>query len=411
MTRIVVGFAGPGGVCEGLRSIGLDAVGVEWDPAACATRTAAGHRTIRADATTFPLGHLADVDGLVMTPPCQAFSSAGKGDGRAELARLRAAIDRGDWTARTAGSEVLEVGRWAETLRPRWVVCEQVPPVLPLWEAYAARWRALHGWSCWAGTLLAADFGVPQTRLRAFLLARTDGRPARPPAATHCKGGADTLFGGLEPWVSMAEALGWHGEVHHWRGAGMAERHGDRPGRSTDEPAFTVECGSHRRMVVYRDPDEPAPTLCGHRQPRWLYPDGAHEEVVLRAGAQDNATVRTAGEPAPTVLGSWDNGDTRWQLNRRQQHNGTPVRPIGLDEPAPTLTGIADAKSQWVWERPATPVKLTVAEALILQSFRPDYPVQGTKTERFRQVGDAVPPLLAAHVIAALTGRAMRAAA
>ncbi len=44
---------------------------------------------------------------------------------------------------------------------------------------------------------------------------------------------------------------------------------------------------------------------------------------------------------------------------------------------------------------------------LTLQSFPPDYPVQGTKTAQFRQVGDAVPPLLAAHILAAATGRAL----
>jgi DNA (cytosine-5)-methyltransferase 1 len=87
-------------------------------------------------------------------------------------------------------------------------------------------------------------------------------------------------------------------------------------------------------------------------------------------------------------------------------------------------------KVEWVHERPATTVqgdpriaqpghrdreggerqfegesvRVTVQEAAILQSFPPDYPWQGTKSAQFRQVGDAVPPLLAAHVIAACLG-------
>ena len=39
---------------------------------------------------------------------------------------------------------------------------------------------------------------------------------------------------------------------------------------------------------------------------------------------------------------------------------------------------------------------------LALQSFRPDYPVQGPRSARFLQVGNAVPPVLAAAVVGAL---------
>lgn len=328
-------FGGPGGWAEGLRALGLTEVGIEFDPWACATRRAAGHPVIRADVSQLPVDHLAGrVEGLIASPPCQAFSAAGNGQGRDLLDLFVGDVDRGDWGCRLVhgrvGAEVLQVGRWAEAIRPRWVACEQVPPVLPIWRAYAHRWRALYGWSTWAGVLNAADYGVPQTRRRAILVARSDGWPALPPDPTHAREPDASLFGELRPWVSMAEALEWVGE------------------------------------------DEPARTLAGNRAPRqWAFE-----------------------RPATTIV-----GDARcWP----------PGHKVNADDRA----RLGDEADERYSDRAGTEaIRLTIRDALALQSFRPDYPVQGTKTAQFRQVGDAVPPLLAAHIVAAVTGIELREAA
>lgn len=334
---VVDAFGGPGGVAEGLRDIGLHEIGFEVDPWACATRAAAGHRTIRADVRRVPLDHLTGrVGGLWLSPPCQAFSAAGRGEARRAIEQLRRCIVTGDWIGRgLPGATILEVGRWAETLRPGWVACEQVPPALPLWRAYAARWRAM-GWSVWCGLLCAADFGVPQTRVRAILMAHPDGRPVVPPEPTHAEGGTSTLFGTRALWVSMRDAIGW----------------------GTDLPARTV---------------------CGARAPRWLYadPGGSHGRVVLDR--------RTNSKTSGGVL--------------------VATAPVPVDRPAPTLTATAGAKSQWIWrtvEGDETE-RFTLAEALAIQSFRPGYPVQGRKSQQFEQIGNAVPPLLAAAIVRAVT--------
>lgn len=392
-------YSGPRGWSEGLRTLGLTDIGIELDAAACATAAAAGHRTIRSDVASFPLAHLAGkVDGLIMSPPCQAFSTAGKGEGRDVIPDLIYAVHSGDstWTHDDDRiRHVLEVGRWAETLRPTWIACEQVPPVLPVWQAYADRWRTF-GWSVWAGILNAADYGVPQTRRRAFLIARTDRRPVAPPEPTHCRGGAVTMFGELAPWVTMADALGW-----------------------------------------------------------------GEDDVVLNPGVtptQPNRRRRPIGEPAPVVAFGHDSANWAWErthgrvLDRRQQsrggYRGEPgCRPVPIDELAPTIDSQVGGK--WVFRMPATtvagdpritarchhdegtqganavtveqamtgdydgtaPIKLSIRDALTLQGFRPDYPVQGTRTKQFEQVGNAVPPPLAAAVIAAVTGTQIKAAA
>lgn len=338
---IRVDYAGPGGVCEGLRLIGApDVVGIEWDAAACATRAAAGHLTIRADLATYRPHHRpGSVEGYWASPPCQTFSTAGKGDGCDQLDALAHAILAEDWAAadrfdpRTR--HVIDAARTAVELGPVWIGMEQVPPVLPLWRALAHVLER-HGYSTWAGVLCAADYGVPQTRRRAILMA-SRVRCVQPPSPTHAE--TPGLFGEAS-WVSMADALGWpeHWAVKEQRGSGMTERHGDRP---------------------------EIPATC----------------------------------PTPTVTGS---PRRRWILDRRQ--TGVPVLDVTA-QPAPTLTGAAIGKGVWKLTVDGAVRRLTVAEALILQSFDPRYPVQGGNAAAHLQVGNAVPPLMAAHVAAALTGR------
>lgn len=47
-------------------------------------------------------------------------------------------------------------------------------------------------------------------------------------------------------------------------------------------------------------------------------------------------------------------------------------------------------------------VRVTTAQAAALQSFPPGWPFHGSKTSQARQIGNAVPPLLALHLIGAV---------
>lgn len=213
--------AGPGGWSHAARARGLNEVGIELDPAACVTRRAAGHATIRADIASLPVRQLAGrLTGLIVSPPCQGMSAAGLRTGWADLDLIRqllADLATGRDTRAALASKVAdprsllvaEPLRYALAALPDWVACEQVPAVLPLWEATARHLNAA-GYSTWTGILNAADYGVPQTRKRAFLIA-SRVRPVHRPEPTHAKDAdAGVLFGPeLRPWLSMAGALGW----------------------------------------------------------------------------------------------------------------------------------------------------------------------------------------------------------
>lgn len=429
-------FAGPGGWDEGIRELGIQPLGIELDEAACATREAAGHRTLQADVAALDPLDFAPCKLLIGSPPCQAFSAAGKKEGREDVPLIldvarglaRGVDDRAEATASCVDPRsllVLEPLRWAIALRPEYIALEQVPPVLELWQFFAdlLRWR---GYRVWTGVLSAEQYGVPQTRRRAILLASSSGQAAPPPpthqAYTPGEPAAEqwTLEGVLHPWVSMADALGWAGRVGFPRladdGAATEDGYRERDFRDATEPAFnltekarswTIHTGQMSRQAdgpepYTRDTDAPAPTVLGTVD-RWqVKPDRVEER-------QENGASRDVDEPSPTITSSMDNGNLRWFYDRRQ-NQGPPearerVRLVPVDEPAPTLgsAGLATGRDVWVHEHDDSGAKrVELHEAAVLQGFPSGYPFQGSRSKRFEQIGNAVPPPLARAVIGAL---------
>jgi DNA (cytosine-5)-methyltransferase 1 len=177
-------FAGPGGWDVAASKLGLEAKGIEWDSAACATARAAGHKRMRTDVRAVDPRSVGDVSLLIASPPCQGFSLAGGGLGRDALDVLHSAINR------IAASEPIEPVRasiaeecrddraalvvepmhWIMQTRPETIALEQVPPVQPLWNVMARKLAGM-GYSVDTGILSAEQYDVPQTRRRAILVA------------------------------------------------------------------------------------------------------------------------------------------------------------------------------------------------------------------------------------------------
>ncbi|MEV4735542.1 MULTISPECIES: DNA cytosine methyltransferase [unclassified Microbacterium] len=448
-------FAGTGWSVA-CRWLGIVDYGVEIMPEAIRTRRAVGFRTIYRDVWAGLL-HAWLVpfhDLYIASPPCQTFSVAGRGTGRKALDMVLMLIASGAWKnpekLRAAGADLGDdrtalvltplAHIWAH--RPRLVTLEQVPTVLPVWEAMAEVLRGL-GYSVWTGNLQAEQYGVPQTRKRAILMARLDG-PVAPPVPTHSRyysRDPERLDPGVQKWVSMAEALGWgmtgrpyptvasgtegggtdpaalggsgarknvyaeraagrwspSGDADNDReggilrlqaadasalqtfptarkrmGAGMVERYGDRPGRSADEPAFTIRASA------------------GGQEPGGFVFESA-EGMARKMRPEEAATLQSYpawafDRPATTVA-----GDSRmWAPGHKV--NAADIARLGEES----------AREKYGDRAGSGSYRMEVAEAATLQTYPEPFPFQGSKGKQFLQIGNAVPPLLAYAILSAL---------
>jgi len=362
MPKCIDLFAGPGGWSVASHQLGISELGVENNPSAVATRDAAGHHTVPLDVLTLDPEDYIGVPGLIASPPCQTFSRAGKGTGRRQLDLVQAAVQamaRGVWPDELVAQStdprtalVLQPLRWALAMRPQWLAFEQVPAVLPVWEAMAEVLRQ-RGYSVVTGCVQAEQYGVPQTRRRAVLLASVAHDVALP-APTHSRyhpRNPTKLDPGVLPWVSMAEALNYPDDV---------------VGRALQTPSMLRS----NDYTVLRTLDRPALTLAtGHdaSQLRWVPTFVSQSGTpVDEAWPEHRPSTTVAGRDLVQNPGATAN---RFNTSTKSRNDG---------------------------------VRVTVQEAAVLQTFPLDYPWQGTRTAQFTQVGDAVPPLLARALLSAV---------
>lgn len=372
-------FAGPGGWSEGFRLAQTgsndEMLGVEFDPDACATATKAGHRRLCIDVTMLsPQGvseSLGGCDYIHASPPCQGFSIAGHGKGRADgdellatIYRLRDLPHRAEEYIRefsrnandSRSALTLEPLRWISELSPEFVTLEQVPTVLPIWQAYAAtleKW----GYSVWTGILHSEQYGVPQSRKRAILMARKGEHTITPPAPKYSRYNPrypQKLDQGLPRWVTISDVLG-----EHLEGVSAMQSNYSGPGA----PGATAS----ERGLGERSLDLPSFSLTG-KPPRWM-----------ASGTRPNSSIRSFDEPSVTLAFGHDSGSFVFG-------EGDGVTPADLPE--------MKAKKRVK--------RISPTEAGILQSFQYDYPWQGNLTSQYSQIGNCVPPLLAQAIVESL---------
>jgi DNA (cytosine-5)-methyltransferase 1 len=239
-------------------------------------------------------------------PPCQGFSTLGKGDHSDERNSLSLCVS--DW-ARSSNAQV--------------VVVENVPPFLQSrhWALLKRRMRAM-GYESTQWVLNAADFGAPQLRVRAFGIFSRIGLPERPAPTVTRHTTVRQAFEGLpvEPDDSGLHVAPKPGALALSRFQVIPEN-GDKRDvmRSAPHlcPPSWQKLGPQATDVWGRvDLDAPANTLrCSFQNAskgRYVHPT-AHRVLTLREGA------RIQGVPD-----AWQFAGDRMSI-ARQIGNGVPL--------------------------------------------------------------------------------------
>jgi DNA (cytosine-5)-methyltransferase 1 len=330
--RTVSLYSGAGGLDIGFIQAGFD---VMWandiDPDAVATyRANLGNHIFQGDLTQQMLPAATDVEAVIGGPPCQGFSVAGK-------------MDPSDPRSRHVWNFLAVV----RSLKPTVFVMENVKNL-----ATNRRWSGLReslieaaerlGYQTEMFLLNSADFGVPQTRERMFLVGIRGLRPL-PPAP-----------------ISKQSPVPVRDVLLSLPAAGS--------------PGNSGVCKA--RITLAKNP-------------------------VLRrspyAGMLFNGQGRPLdlGKPAPTLPASMG-GNRTPIIDERLVHHYSEQSWI-IDYHAGLMKGGAPGGSVPPYLR-----RLTVQEAAAIQSFPRGHVFSGAQSAQYRQIGNAVPPALGYHLAKAL---------
>jgi len=347
-------YAGCGGLSLGLKLAGWNVrYALDWDKHACSThsnnfpecsgecadvREISGERILeRANAP---------IDLVAGGPNCQGVSQRG----------LRSPDDPRNFM-------LPEFVRIVDEIRPRAFMFENVPGIAHR-HNYDFLCRVFEtfsklGYDCGADVLLAADFGVPQLRYRFFLIGVRTGEPVTFPRPTH---GTPK-----NPFVSVQQAI-------------------------RDLPYIGAD----------RQADEPLPY--GPDQGLSEYQKFARRGCDAVHNHCCSATEAINLERASFVPegGNWKNIPAgllpdRFFACRMTDHSTTYAR-LRWDMPSFTITSLFGNITAGAFTHPEANRALSIREGARLQSFPDSFIFKGPRNSQYRQIGNAVPPLLAQAV-------------
>lgn len=366
-------FSGAGGLTAGLRAAEFEVpFALDKDAEACKTLKH-NHPKTRveccsvADITIDEIAEMSggNIDVIVGGPSCQTFSTAGRKNGW---------VRKGD-TRNDLWRQMLDV---IETLNPKAFLLENVPGLV-YWKKGQMGAAILEGFKALGYTvsmeiLLAADYGVPQRRRRLFIVGLLGDKKFVFPTKTHLGGWRrDTL----DLWEKRRKEAGLLRHLRTWEAIGDLP-----PAVAAGEVANRIE---NVRLTSFARRMRATGKLTGH-------------EIIPIA---DEHRELIAYVPAG---GTWRDIPRHMLPDRyrgmRRTDSTNLLGRLAPELPAYTITTQFNNVTTGCYTHPYADRSLTVREAARLQTFPDTYEFLGSVASQCRQVGNAVPPLLAQVLVA-----------
>lgn len=236
-----------------------------------------------------------------------------------------------------------------ELVKPRYFVMENVPNLLTAENGYFFReieelFNKM-GYSLEHGVLNAADYGVPQNRRRAIIIGKLNGDAPKLPAPKDEK---VTIWDAISDLAYLESGEGT--DVQEYKNAPESEYQKLLRGDAT--VLYNHVATKHSPIALER---------------LAMIPPNAGKEVL----------------PKEHIT--------------KSIYSGTWTR-MRTDEISVTITTRFDTPSSGKFTHPYLDRAITVREAARIQSFPDDFQFTGNKGSQMKQVGNAVPPLLAAAI-------------
>ena len=448
--RVLDICGGAGGFSLGFKAAGFELIGaIETDPVAVSTYVTNLHRNCSAerkallgasrDLNAIKAGKVivdlglgpvqSSVDVILAGLPCQAFARIG----RSKLGSL--AEDPSAYRTDSRAGLYRRLLEYVRALMPLGIVVENVPDILNhgghnVPEEISSELTA-SGYRCRYTLLNAAAYGVPQLRERLFLVALHDALGESPtfPAPTHH---VEAPTG----YASVRRTALKHVDVQHSHYVAPAVPSDPLPSAITVREALDDLAPVHRAVW---DRDGPAPSRHITQTSAYGGPPSAYalamrtwegfatadlvDAHVVRHTPRDYALFREMkhGEQYPEMyrraierfeaeLGKRrqkaleiPEGSDAWRSLKAAMvppYDPTKFpnkwRKLQPDRPSWTLTAhlCRDTYSHIHYD-PDQARTISVREAARLQSFPDGFVFSGTMNSSFRQIGNAVPPLMA----------------